>query len=228
MRALVLILCLAMAAPAAADALLARGEAAFRQCAICHKIGPGARNATGPQLNGLFGRRAGALPGFRYSKDMARMGADGLVWGHETLDLYLQNPKVLVSGTRMKFGGIADPEERRALIVWLRAFSDRPSDLPGSAPSRPGGDPAVSAAILGLVGDPDYGEYLAGECLTCHRADGADAGVPSITGWAEADFVTALHAYRAEHRANPAMRLVASRLSDEEIASLAAYFGGLD
>lgn len=229
MRALLaLILSLSAGSAAAEDALLAAGEAAFRRCAGCHKLGPEARNATGPHLNGVFGRRAGGIEGFRYSKDMARMGADGLVWSHETLDLYLENPKTLVSGTRMNFRGVKDAAERRALIAFLRAFSDRPSDIPESAPTRPGGDPAVNAAILALKGDPDYGEYLSGECVTCHRADGGDEGIPSIVGWAEEDFVTALHAYRAEHRDNPAMRLVAARLSDEEIAGLAAFFAKLE
>ncbi|MEM7269547.1 MAG: c-type cytochrome [Pseudomonadota bacterium] len=86
---------------------------------------------------------------------------------------------------------------------------------------------AVSADVLAIVGDVEYGEYLASECTTCHQANGANDGIPGIVGWDAGDFVTALHAYREKHREHQAMQLVASRLSDEEIASLAAYFGGL-
>lgn len=229
MTRLALALLLALAAPAAADrAQIEAGEAAFRKCASCHKIGPGAKHATGPHLNGVFGRKAGALEGFRYSPDIVRMGNDGLVWDYEKLHLYLENPKTLVSGTRMNFRGVRDEAERAAIIAFLRAWSDKPSDIPESAPTNPGGDPEVAAAILAIQGDPDYGEYLSGECVTCHQVDGADEGIPSITGWAEEDFVTALHAYRAKHRANPAMQLVAARLSDEEIAGLAAFFAQID
>ncbi len=229
MTRLALALLLALAAPASADrAQVAAGEAAFRKCASCHKIGPGAKHATGPHLNGVFGRKAGALEDFRYSPDIVRMGNDGLVWDYEKLHLYLENPKTLVSGTRMNFRGVRDEAERAAIIAFLRAYSDKPSDIPESAPTNPGGDPQVAAAILAIQGDPDYGEYLSGECVTCHQVDGADEGIPSITGWNEDDFVTALHAYRAKHRANPAMQLVAARLSDEEIAGLAAFFAKID
>lgn len=229
MNRLSLALLLALAAPAAADrAQVEAGEAAFRKCASCHKIGPGAKHATGPHLNGVFGRSAGALEDFRYSPDIVRMGNDGLVWDYETLHLYLENPKTLVSGTRMNFRGVKEEAERAAIIAFLRAYSDKPSDIPESAPTNPGGDPEVAAAILAIEGDPDYGEYLSGECVTCHQVDGADEGIPSITGWNEDDFVTALHAYRAKHRANAAMQLVAARLSDEEIAGLAAFFAKID
>ena len=77
-------------------------------------------------------------------------------------------------------------------------------------------------------GDPEYGEYLSGECVTCHKADGADEGIPSITGWDAAAFFYTLAAYRDGDREHEAMRLVASRLTDEEIAGLAAYFGRLE
>jgi len=78
---------------------------------------------------------------------------------------------------------------------------------------------------MAMAGDPAYGAYLAGECVACHRADGADAGIPSITGWAEADFKRALHAFRVKARPNRSMQLVAGALSDAEIAALAAWFG---
>lgn len=82
----------------------------------------------------------------------------------------------------------------------------------------------VAPAILALKGDTDYGEYLSSECVTCHRADGGGDGIPSITGWDAAAFVTALHAYKSKHRDHPVMQLATSCLIDEEIAGLAAFF----
>ncbi|MGB0411830.1 MAG: c-type cytochrome [Pikeienuella sp.] len=206
------------------QAAIARGADVFKKCKACHKVGEDAKHRTGPHLNGLFGRTAGVTEGFKYSKAMKRMGADGLVWDHEKLDLFIENPKTLVSGTNMKFRGIKDADDRADVIAFLRAYSDDPSNIPESARTEAPSDPSLDASLLALQGDPEYGEYLSSECVTCHRADGGDQGIPSITGWMIEDFVTALHAYRSKHRDNPAMQLVAARLSDEEIASLAAYF----
>ncbi|WP_195822310.1 c-type cytochrome [Roseobacter sp. MH60115] len=78
------------------------------------------------------------------------------------------------------------------------------------------------------AGDVEYGAYLAGECVTCHRPVGSAAGIPVITGLAASDFVAALQAYRCGTRRHAVMEMVARRLGDAEIAALAAYFGSLD
>ena len=72
--------------------------------------------------------------------------------------------------------------------------------------------------------DVAYGEYLAGECVTCHSADGADQGIPSIIGLDAEGFAYIMYAYRNKELDNKAMQLVAGRLDDEQIASLAVYF----
>lgn len=75
-----------------------RGALLFaRQCSACHQLGVGAVNRVGPQLNRVFGRTAGSVEGYKYSKSMARMGNDGLVWTLDTLDAYVENPRSLVS-----------------------------------------------------------------------------------------------------------------------------------
>lgn len=205
------------------------GQAVFqRDCAFCHQIGDGARNAVGPQLNRLFDRGAGSLEGFRYSAGLARMGTDGLSWTYETLDAYLANPRALVSGTRMSYRGLRDQTERHNLIAWLRASSDQPQNIPESAPTalRPA-QPALTEATLAIEGDAEYGEYLAAECTTCHQVSGADLGIPSITGWLPEDFVVAMHAYAQGLRPHPVMQMMAGRLDAEQIAALAAYFATL-
>lgn len=72
-----------------------------------------------------------------------------------------------------------------------------------------------------------YGKYLAGECITCHRIDGTDNGIPSIVGWTPERFTNALREFQSGNRDNPAMVSVATSLDDKQIAALAAYFGAL-
>ncbi|WP_081536343.1 c-type cytochrome [Rhodovulum sp. P5] len=204
-----------------------RGADVWIFCSGCHQIGPDAETGIGPPLNGIFGRRAAAIEGFPYSKSMRRMGNDGLTWTLETLDAYLENPRVLVSGTRMSFDGLEDAGERADLLAYLRVYSDRPSNIPEAAPTARPDYPHLPAETLAIVGDAAYGEYLASECQTCHQSDGSDRGIPSITLWPEEDFVLAMHAYKQRLRPHPVMQMMASRLSDEEIAALAAYFGTL-
>lgn len=95
-------------------------------------------------------------------------------------------------------------------------------------PTAQGTDHDIDPAILAIVGDPEYGAYLAGECTTCHQADGGADGIPSITQWPVEDFVVAMHAYKRKLRTHPVMQMMAGRLSDEEIAALAAYFKDLE
>ncbi|MES2549607.1 MAG: c-type cytochrome [Pseudomonadota bacterium] len=206
-----------------------RGASLFtQQCKACHQIGEGAVDRVGPHLNGIFGRKAGAVDGFNYSKPMARMGADGLIWTLETLDAYIENPKALVSGTRMSYRGLKDPKDRAALMAFLRDWSDKPQNIPESEPTALKTDPNLAPEVLAIIGDPDYGEYLASECQTCHQVDGSDQGIPSIVGWPTEDFVVAMHAYKQNLRPHPAMQMMAGRLTEEEIAALAAYFATLE
>jgi len=212
--------------PAHADAGgdAARGETLFQECKSCHQVGEGAVNRIGPHLNNIFDRSAGASEGFRYSRGFERAAAGGLFWTYETLNNFIENPRALVSNTRMSFRGFADPQDRDDVLAYLRQFSASPSNIPESAPTAEAVDHAVAPEILAIVGDPAYGEYLSGECTSCHQISGVGAGIPSITHWPKDDFVTAMHAYKVGVRAHPVMQMMAGRLSDEEIAALAAYF----
>lgn len=205
-----------------------KGEKSYGLCKGCHQVGDGAINRIGPHLNGLFGRAAGSVPDYRYSKGMMRAAAGGLEWHANTLNDYLENPKVLVTGTRMSFRGIKDAGTRADLIAFLRRFSDNPANIPEADPTIQGTDHSVDPAILALKGDPEYGEYLSSECTTCHQTSGSDDGIPSIILWPEEDFVLAMHAYKSKRRAHPVMQMIAGRLADDEIAALAAYFKQLE
>ncbi len=104
--------------------LVAAGETAWRQCRSCHQIGEGARNGTGPQLNSIVGAVAAGVEGFRYSPAFVEAGEEGLVWDAATLDTFLENPAGLIPRNRMSFRGVRSPEERAALIVYLKSHTD--------------------------------------------------------------------------------------------------------
>jgi cytochrome c len=91
--------------------------------------------------------------------------------------------------------------------------------------------PLVAAGIVpsAAYAGPDiaFGEYLSNECVTCHQRSGNFSGIPSITGWPQETFVSALNAYRWRERNNPIMQTIADQLSDEDMAALAAYFESL-
>ncbi len=205
-----------------------RGAAIWQECAGCHAIGPDAEHGIGPKLNGIFGRRAAGHDDFNYSKSLARAGRDGLVWTFETLDAYITNPRTFASGTRMSYPGLKDTGQRADLLAFLRDFSDKPRDIPEAEPTARRTVPELPPEVLAMKGDPEFGEYLASECQTCHRADGVDVGIPSITLWPEEDFVLAMHAYKQKLRPHPVMQMMAGRLTEEEIAALAAYFAAAE
>lgn len=96
--------------------------------------------------------------------------------------------------------------------------------LAGQAATPQAGSGAPGPATDDLA----YGEYLAGECVTCHRPDGTEAGIPDITGMPVAEFTRALQAYQNGTRNHAIMRMVTGRLGDGEIAALASYFKDLE
>ena len=222
----VAVLCTVAAADEFGDPVA--GEKVYAKCKRCHQLGDGAKHRIGPHLNGIFGRVAGSHDDFRYSKGLVRAGTGGLEWHADTLDAFLENPRALASGTRMSFAGLKDAQDRLNVIAYLRTFSDDPANIPEADPTATATDHDLDPAILALVGDPEYGEYLSSDCTTCHQTDGGDDGIPSIVLWPEEDFVIAMHAYKNKQRPHPVMQMMAGRLNAEEIAALAAYFATLE
>lgn len=201
-----------------------KGARLWKRCVACHQIGPDASNRVGPHLNFVFDRQAGIVEGYSYSANMVELGLGGLAWGIDTMHTFLTDPKAVVPGTKMNFSGMDDEDERNNLLAFLRQFSDDPANIPEAAATAIPAEVELPPEVLAIVGDRDYGEYLGSECTTCHQIDGTDQGIPNIMGWPAEDFVIAMHAYKLEVRENPVMQLMAKKLSDEEIAALAAYF----
>ncbi|WP_458792887.1 c-type cytochrome [Yoonia sp. MH D7] len=110
--------------PALDMAMVEQGEKDFRQCKACHEVGEGATNRVGPMLNGVVGRTAGTVEGFRYSNPMAEAGEGGLVWSVEELTTYLADPKAYMPGTKMTFRGVRDEEDTLGIIEYLKSFPE--------------------------------------------------------------------------------------------------------
>ena len=78
------------------------------------------------------------------------------------------------------------------------------------------------------MGDIEFGEYLGAECAACHHQAGISKGIPAINGMDAEVFVALMLAYRSKEMENPVMQMIAGRLDDEQIGSLALYFSKLD
>ena len=95
------------------------GARSFRKCSACHAVGENAKSVIGPTLNGLDGRKAGAVADFSYSD--ANKNAD-IVWSDATFKDYIQNPQAKMPGTKMLFAGIKDEQEISDLWAYLKQF----------------------------------------------------------------------------------------------------------
>ena len=95
------------------------GEKTFLVCRACHQIGPNAKNAVGPVLNGVVGRKAGTYPDYQYSEANKN---SGIVWAPEELDKYLTSPQTVVPHTKMIFPGIKDPKKVANLWAYVSQF----------------------------------------------------------------------------------------------------------
>ena len=104
------------AAPAYADGDAAAGEKVFKKCKTCHTLEAG-KNRVGPTLAGVFGRTAGTLEGFKFSKVMAE---SGVVWDETTIAEYVADPKGFMPGNKMTFPGVKDEGDRADLIAYLK------------------------------------------------------------------------------------------------------------
>jgi len=113
----------AIAASPASAQDATRGAEAFKPCRACHAIGPGARNKTGPQLNGIVGRKAAAVPDYPYSEAMKERAAAGLVWTEANLAAYLESPDAFLPNGVMAFRGIKDPATLQDLIAFLKTHN---------------------------------------------------------------------------------------------------------
>lgn len=101
----------------AAEPDIERGKIVYRKCIHCHTIEANGKHRIGPNLFGIFGRKAGSLAGFDYSEAWKR--AD-FIWTERTLDRYLIAPRKMIPNNRMPFDGLALGRDRADLIAYLK------------------------------------------------------------------------------------------------------------
>jgi len=99
-----------------------KGERVYKRCKACHQIGEGAKNRTGPELNGIVCRAAGSVEDYRYSKPMEAKAGEGLVWTADNLFAYLENPSDFLGGRSKMTLKLRKEEQRADVIAYLAQF----------------------------------------------------------------------------------------------------------
>jgi len=102
---------------------LVNGEAKFAVCRSCHTTSQGGEDMTGPNLWGVFGRKAGSEPGFSYSDDLKNAG---WTWDADRIDKWITDPRAVLSGTKMTFIGMPSATDRRDVIAFLKTQTSGP------------------------------------------------------------------------------------------------------
>lgn len=110
---------------AAAD--VTKGQNIAKACAACHSFGKGEGAKVGPNLWGIVNRKRASMAGFSYSDAMTAKGGE---WTYEDLNRFLWSPKKFVAGTKMGFIGLKKPDERAAVIAYLKTLADTPAADP--------------------------------------------------------------------------------------------------
>lgn len=96
------------------------GGKIFNQCRTCHQIGETAKNGVGPQLNGLFGRKAGSIADYNYSAAYKSLDK---VWSPENFTVYIKDPRGVTPGTKMVYPGLKDEAQIANLIAFLKQYA---------------------------------------------------------------------------------------------------------
>ena len=98
------------------------GKSKFLQCRSCHTITEGGPNMTGPNLFGVFGRKAGTVASFSYSDGLKTAG---WTWDAAQIDKWIENPRALVADTKMSFAGLKDAKDRTDVIAYLKVSTSK-------------------------------------------------------------------------------------------------------
>ena len=106
---------------------IAHGEKVFKKCAACHSIVKGGKNAIGPALYNVVGRKIGVIEDYKYSKALAAYGKE---WSFEELNGFLIKPAKWIKGTKMAYAGLRKEKDRASVIKYLNENSDSPLTLP--------------------------------------------------------------------------------------------------
>ena len=128
---------------------VAAGEKTFQKCTSCHNNAQGGPNMTGPNLWGVVGRPTASHPGMSYSDAMLAHAKESPNWTYDQLYMFLAGPGKWVKGTKMTFAGVKKPEDRIALIAYLRSQGSTGYPIPAPDPSRAAGAAGAAAPAAG-------------------------------------------------------------------------------
>ena len=130
---------------------------------------------------------------------------------------FLTDPQAAIPGIGGTHVAMAVEQDRRDLMTYIRTHSLPPPPAPE--------DVVIPEAVWQIAADEGYGEYLAGDCMSCHAPSAAASQGMDLLGTDGAEaFVRAMWEYRERARPHDVMQMVAQSLGDEEIVSLAAFF----
>jgi cytochrome c len=121
---------LALGAAGSAQEIIGHPDAGanvFKKCIACHRIGANAKNAVGPELNGVIGRVAGSVEGYDYSDELKK---SGITWDKEKLIQWVMSPKVVVPGTKMTFAGLNE-QDAADVVAYLAQYDAAGNMVPG-------------------------------------------------------------------------------------------------
>ena len=106
---------------------LAHGQKVFKKCSACHMIVSDGKNMIGPNLWSVFGRKAGSVDDYKYSKAMVAYGKE---WNFKEMNAYLIKPQAYIKGTKMAFAGLRKEKDRASVILFMNSKSSSPLPLP--------------------------------------------------------------------------------------------------
>lgn len=113
---------------AAAD--VAKGEKLSKACAACHSFNKGGPHKVGPNLWHKVLQPVASEAGFAYSNALREHGG---AWSYKQLNGFLWKPKKHVVGTKMNYIGMKKPEDRAAIIAWMRTKAPKQAPLPNAS-----------------------------------------------------------------------------------------------
>ena len=109
-----------------------RGEVVFKQCAICHQVGPMSGNGIGPNLMGVLNRKMGSAPDFSYATGLQKAAQAGMYWDEEKVFNWLADPQTYIkrvvnddSVTSKMPVKVSDEQARRDVIAYIAMLSKK-------------------------------------------------------------------------------------------------------
>ena len=113
-----------------AGADVKRGEQLSKACTACHTFTKDGKDGVGPNQWNLVMAPKAHRDGFAYSDALKALHGKGEKWTYSDLNHFIWKPQATVPGTKMNYLGLKKPEDRAALIAYLRTLSDNPTPLP--------------------------------------------------------------------------------------------------